>query len=140
MEIIELTVMRPWECALYLPDPSFPACDTKRGWLSLGPRLGARVQLVFPSGLGIRSGYSWCSRVAGYEVRVQLVFSSGLGMRQGTVGVHGVAVTVHPQLLLLFPPGEVHVPRGRSSPSWQRMGELLPLTLKVGLQNLVLFV
>ena len=39
----QLTVMGPKECALYLPDPSFPTRDTKSdpcwGWLGLGPRL-----------------------------------------------------------------------------------------------------
>ena len=44
----------------------------------------------------MRSGYSWCSRVAGYEVRVQLVSMELLS-------------PYHTQLLLLFPPGEVHV-------------------------------
>ena len=28
------------------------------------PGYEVRVQLVFPSGLGMRSGYSWCSRVS----------------------------------------------------------------------------
>ena len=63
----------------------------------------------------------------GYEVRVRLV---SMELRS----------PYHPQLLLLLPPGVVRVPQEGALP---RMGELLPLTLKVSLQclqNLVLFV
>ena len=71
---------------------------------------------MFPIGLGI------------YEVRVQLVSVELLS-------------PYHPQLLLLFPPGEIHVPWEGALPlHGTRLGELLPLTLKVSLQNLVLFV
>ena len=39
----------------------------------------------------MRPGYSWCSRVAGYEVRVQLMFPpSGLGMRSWSCCHHTI--------------------------------------------------